>query len=103
MTALPRIAEIKRVVAERYRVPLRIMSEPNIIGSRPLRHVRPRQIGMLLAVRLTNHSYARIGHFFGGRDHATVMHACKAVEKRRVKNPRLGVSLRQMTFELVGQ
>ncbi len=45
---------------------------------------RPRQIAMALAKELTNHSLPEIGDAFGGRDHTTVLHACrKVVELRR--------------------
>ena len=44
---------------------------------------RPRQMAMALAKELTNHSLPEIGREFGGRDHTTVMHACKAINKLR--------------------
>ena len=43
--------------------------------------VRPRQIAMALARELTSHSLPEIGDAFGGRDHSTVIHACRRVEK----------------------
>ena len=45
--------------------------------------VRPRQIAMALARELTNHSLPEIGSAFGGRDHTTVLHACRKVEELR--------------------
>ncbi len=50
--------------------------------NRELAVVRPRQLAMCLAVRLTNHSLTRIGQFFGGRDHTTVIHAINAAQAR---------------------
>ncbi len=44
---------------------------------------RPRQIGMSLAKELTNHSLPEIGDAFGGRDHTTVLHACRKVKELR--------------------
>ena len=41
---------------------------------------RPRQIAMALARELTNHSLPEIGDAFGGRDHTTVIHACRQCE-----------------------
>jgi len=44
---------------------------------------RPRQIAMALSKELTNHSLPEIGDAFGGRDHTTVLHACRKVEELR--------------------
>ena len=44
---------------------------------------RPRQIAMALAKNLTNHSLPEIGNAFGGRDHTTVLHACKKIKELR--------------------
>ena len=44
---------------------------------------RPRQVAMALAKELTNHSLPEIGDAFGGRDHTTVLHACRKVEELR--------------------
>ncbi len=47
---------------------------------------RPRQIAMALAKELTNHSLPEIGDAFGGRDHTTVLHACRKVAELRENN-----------------
>ncbi len=47
---------------------------------------RPRQIAMALARELTTHSYPEIGHAFGGRDHTTVINACKRVDELKACN-----------------
>ena len=47
---------------------------------------RPRQLAMALAKNLTNHSLPEIGSAFGGRDHTTVLHACKKVEELRASD-----------------
>lgn len=47
----------------------------------------PRQVGMYLARALTNESFPKIGDMFGKRDHTTVMHACKKIEKDIRENP----------------
>jgi chromosomal replication initiator protein len=44
---------------------------------------RPRQMSMFLAKELTNHSLPEIGDSFGGRDHTTVLHACKKIKELR--------------------
>lgn len=48
---------------------------------------RPRQLAMALAKELTNHSLPEIGDAFGGRDHTTVLHACRKVEELRELHP----------------
>ena len=47
---------------------------------------RPRQIAMALAKELTNHSLPEIGDAFGGRDHTTVLHACRKIRELRDSN-----------------
>jgi chromosomal replication initiator protein len=47
---------------------------------RPNNIAIPRQIAMFLSRILTKHSLQEIGDAFGGRDHGTVIHACKAVD-----------------------
>ena len=44
---------------------------------------RPRQVAMALAKELTNHSLPEIGDGFGGRDHTTVLHACRKIKELR--------------------
>jgi chromosomal replication initiator protein len=63
--------------------------------------VLPRQICMHLARRLTKHSLAEIGGFFGGRDHSTVLHADRTVFSRRNSDERLRADLDQMESDLL--
>ena len=51
---------------------------------------RPRQIAMSLAKELTNHSLPEIGDAFGGRDHTTVLHACRRIKELREIDQRVG-------------
>jgi chromosomal replication initiator protein len=44
---------------------------------------RPRQVAMSLSKELTNHSLPEIGNAFGGRDHTTVLHACRKIKELR--------------------
>ena len=68
---------IQRVVAEYYRIKVAdLMSK---LRSRSV--ARPRQVAMSLAKELTNHSLPEIGDSFGGRDHTTVLHACRKIEE----------------------
>ena len=47
---------------------------------------RPRQIAMAFAKEMTNHSLPEIGDAFGGRDHTTVIHACKKIVELRASD-----------------
>jgi chromosomal replication initiator protein len=60
----------------------------------------PRQISMYLARQLTVLSLDKIGAYFGGRDHTTVLHACKKVEKAIKKDAVLSGAVRQIHAEL---
>jgi len=74
------IENIQKTVAEYYKIRV-----SDLLSKRRSRSVtRPRQIAMALAKELTNHSLPEIGDAFGGRDHTTVLHACrKVVDLRR--------------------
>ena len=50
---------------------------------------RPRQVAMALAKELTDHSLPEIGDAFGGRDHTTVLHACRKVLELKAKDSRM--------------
>lgn len=93
------IATIQRAVANHYRLPLRVMREPS--GTAPRDHAHPRQVAMCLAMRLTDHSFGRVGHFFGGRDPTTVRHAMKATQLRSCTDQKLHNALRRLTLDLV--
>jgi len=60
----------------------------------------PRQIGMYLARRLTPLSLGQIGKYFGGRDHSTVLHACRKVQQAMTHDPALSGALRQLHADL---
>jgi chromosomal replication initiator protein len=60
----------------------------------------PRQIGMYLARQLTELSLQQIGAYFGGRDHSTVLHACRKVEKALARDARLSGAVRQLHADL---
>ena len=73
------IDNIQRSVAEYYKIKM-----SDMLSKRRNRSVaRPRQVAMCLAKELTNHSLPEIGDGFGGRDHTTVLHACKQIKKLR--------------------
>ena len=73
---------IIKTVAEYYKVKV-----ADILSKRRSRSIaRPRQMAMALAKELTNHSLPEIGDHFGGRDHTTVIHACKKVKDLILEN-----------------
>lgn len=63
---------------------------------------RPRQIAMWLARDLTHHSLPEIGEAFGGRDHTTVLHACRTINDLRSKDAILGNDLHVLIQTLKG-
>ncbi|HEY7153575.1 MAG TPA: DnaA/Hda family protein [Gemmataceae bacterium] len=60
----------------------------------------PRQVGMYLARQLTELSLQQIGAYFGGRDHSTVLHACRKVEQALAHDVRLCGAVRQLHADL---
>ena len=91
------IENIQKTVADYFKVR---MSE--LLSERRSRSLaRPRQIAMALAKELTAHSLPEIGSAFGGRDHTTVMHACKRVKELQESEPRVredySILLRMLT------
>lgn len=59
----------------------------DILSKRRNRSVtRPRQVAMALAKELTSHSLPEIGDAFGGRDHTTVIHACRKIKELLQEN-----------------
>ena len=74
---------IKRKVAEYYKIKV-----ADLMSKRRNRSVaRPRQVAMALAKELTRHSLPEIGDAFGGRDHTTVLHACRKIKELRDVSP----------------
>ncbi len=73
------IENIQKTVADYYKVRV-----ADLLSKRRSRSVaRPRQVAMALAKELTSHSLPEIGDAFGGRDHTTVLHACKRIKALR--------------------
>jgi len=71
------IDNIQKTVADYYKV-----RAADLLSRRRSRSVaRPRQVAMALAKELTSHSLPEIGDAFGGRDHTTVLHACKRIKE----------------------
>jgi chromosomal replication initiator protein len=73
------VDNIQRTVAEYYKIKI-----SDLLSKRRSRSVaRPRQVAMALSKELTNHSLPEIGDAFGGRDHTTVLHACRKIAELR--------------------
>lgn len=76
------VDNIQKTVAEYYKIKV-----ADILSKRRNRSIaRPRQIAMALSKQLTNHSLPEIGDAFGGRDHTTVLHACRKVAELHEEN-----------------
>jgi chromosomal replication initiator protein len=79
------INNIQKTVAEYYKI--RVADLHSKARSRQV--ARPRQVAMALAKELTNHSLPEIGDAFGGRDHTTVLHACRKIVELAGSDPRM--------------
>jgi chromosomal replication initiator protein len=77
---------IKRTAADYYKIKV-----ADLLSKRRNRSVaRPRQVAMALSKELTNHSLPEIGDAFGGRDHTTVLHACRKITELRETTSDIG-------------
>ncbi len=65
--------------------------------------VYPRQVAMYLARDITQQSYPEIARHFGGKDHTTIMHACRQIEKAKENNPGLQRTLEDLKRQIVGE
>jgi chromosomal replication initiator protein len=92
------IDEIQTQVAEHYRI-----RKAEMTSARRAREVaRPRQVAMYLSKQLTPKSLPDIGRRFGGRDHTTVIHAVRQIEKLRAQDSELDADIRLLTRQLEG-
>ena len=79
------VENIQKTVAEYYKIRV-----ADLLSKRRSRSVaRPRQVAMALCKELTNHSLPEIGDAFGGRDHTTVLHACRKVAELKDTDVRI--------------
>jgi len=90
------IENIQKTVAEYYNIKL-----SDLLSKRRSRSItRPRQLAMALTKELTRHSLPEIGEAFNGRDHTTVLHACKKITELRKENPSQEEDYRNLTRAL---
>ncbi|MBV9124548.1 MAG: ATP-binding protein [Planctomycetes bacterium] len=92
----PTVERIVREVGRCFQVEPRQLQS----GHRGRKVLLPRQIGMYLARQLTALSLQEIGSYFGGRDHSTVLHACRKVEDALAADPVLSGTVRQLHSSL---
>ena len=79
------LPNILKVVSDYYQ-----LRQVDLLSKRRTRSVaRPRQVAMAMAKELTEHSLPEIGDFFGGRDHTTVLHACRVIVDLRGSDGRI--------------
>jgi chromosomal replication initiator protein len=87
------IDNIQKLVAEYFKIRV-----ADLLSSRRTRSItRPRQIAMSLAKLLTRHSLPEIGSAFGGRDHTTVLHACRKIAELRGEDRRIDEDVEILT------
>ena len=92
------IENIQKTVAEYYKIRV-----ADLLSRRRSRSItRPRQMAMALSKELTNHSLPEIGDAFGGRDHTTVLHACRVMKELRTSQQRLNEDYSNLLRTLAG-
>ena len=92
------VENIQKTVAEYYKIRI-----GDLLSKRRSRSIaRPRQVAMALAKDLTNHSLPEIGDAFGGRDHTTVLHACRRIKELRETERRIGEDYMNLLRTLAG-
>ncbi|QAU24577.1 chromosomal replication initiator protein DnaA [Dyella sp. M7H15-1] len=92
------VPNIQKIVAEYFGVRLQ-----DLLSKRRVRSLaRPRQIAMALSKELTEHSLPEIGEAFGGRDHTTVLHACRTIKKLCETDTRMRQDWEQLIRTLTG-
>lgn len=79
------INNIQKTVAEYFKIRISDLHSK----SRSRQVTRPRQVAMALSKELTDHSLPEIGNAFGGRDHTTVLHACRKIVELKAKDSRM--------------
>lgn len=78
------VENIQKTVAEYFKI-----RQADLLSNKRTRSLtRPRQIAMALSKELTSHSLPEIGQMFGGRDHTTVLHACRKVQELKESDAR---------------
>jgi hypothetical protein len=90
------IEDIKRVIIARWNISLDELNS----GARPRRIARPRQVAMYLSRKMTSRSLPDIGRRFGGRDHTTVLHACRRIEALMAERPQYAIVIAEIERQI---
>ena len=90
------IDQIQRKVAETFDLRIADMTSKRRLAS----IAYPRQIAMYLSRQMTNSTLSEIGDLFGGKDHGTVIHACKLIKRRMVEDERTRHMIRSIETQL---
>ncbi len=88
--------QVAKMISRRYKVKLAELKS----GTRRQEIVRARSLAMYLARQLTGASYHQIGKYFGGRDHTTVLHACRKTQAQLSDDSDLRVTADELTEQL---
>jgi chromosomal replication initiator protein len=92
------VENIQKTVADYYRLKV-----ADILSKKRTRNLtRPRQLAMTLARELTTMSLPEIGNSFGGKDHSTVIHACKTINELRASNTTMDADYKILLQTLKG-
>ena len=92
------VENIQKTVAEYFKIRV-----ADLLSKRRSRSItRPRQVAMALSKELTNHSLPEIGDAFGGRDHTTVLHACRVIKGLRETQTRMNEDYLNLLRTLTG-
>ena len=90
------LEDVQEVVANRFNVKISELKSKR----RTKTLVNPRQIAMFLCRELTDYSYPEIGREFGGKDHTTIIHACRQIEKALDKDATLRTTIESLRDEI---
>ena len=90
------VEDIQEIVATRYHVKVSDLKSKR----RTKTLVHPRQVAMYLCRELTDSSFPEIGREFGGKDHTTIIHACKQIQKSQESDPVLRTTLASLKEEI---
>ena len=90
------LEDVQEVVANRFNVKISELKSKR----RTKALVHPRQIAMFLARELTDSSFPEIGREFGGKDHTTIIHACRQIEKALEQDATLRTTIESLKEEI---